>query len=164
MLKSKISIIPAFDYEGEKPELERYGISCARLLLEVTGDKGAITFTCFTNWYLDKTIKRLPKICLNHKGKSKTLQSQILQIHSIEDSLDEDKYMIIQHSDYCNFTQNECYVYCIGVDIEEKLATLLVEKGSEAVFMQMAEIYNKAFNTREILVGSLYVNRKENLF
>ena len=150
MLKTKINIKPAYDHMIDGSGLEDYGRCCAMLELEVIGLEGALVFNCFTNWWSEETIKEMPKICLNHKGESKTLTSNILHIHSKEE-LPDSNYTEIGNYDYCTYTQAQCYLYCIGTDIEQKLARLIVNEGSAVVLEEMANIYNKVFKTKETL-------------
>lgn len=149
MLKTNINIKPAYDHLVDGSGLERYGRCCAVMELEVIGEKGAITLSCFTNWWTKETLQDCPKICLGHRGVSKTLTSNILYIHAKEELLDDNNYTPISSAEHCEYTQGKCYTYCIDVYLEQELARLIVEEGSKIAFERMVEVYNEVFKVNE---------------
>lgn len=138
MLKRNTTITPAFDYILNDKENAKYGRGCASIIFEVNGDKGAVTLSAFTNWYLPETIKAINNI------NKRNVSSRILAIHSKEKLNEDSEAMLIDVRDNCCYTGGICYCYNVyGCSYEQELISLMVREGSEKLFEKLEEIYKK---------------------
>jgi len=139
MLKEDISITPAFDYMNNKDKAE-YGRGCSIITFAIIGEKGAITLTAFTNWFLPETLKVVPNITKIDNN----IHSKIAQIHTNTPLKNiDDNLLFINCYDNCSYVISEkCYCYSfLSCHKEEELIELLIRKGSDALFKELESYY-----------------------
>jgi len=145
MLKKDISITPAFDYILNDKKKAEYGRGCAKITFAIIGEKGAVTITGFTNWFLPETLKVIPEITKIENN----LYSEIAQIHSNIPLKNTDANLsFINCYDNCFYVKSEkCYCYnFLSCHKEEELIKLVVKEGSEALFKKLEYYYKMYLN------------------
>ena len=139
MLKRDISITPAFDYMNDKDKAQ-YGRGCAKITFSIIGEKGAITLTAFTNWFLPETLKVIPDIT----EIDNNIHSNIGYIHANTplENMDDNLLFINCYDDCSYVTSNKCYCYSfLSCHNEEELIKLLIREGSDALFEKLKSYY-----------------------
>jgi hypothetical protein len=124
---------PPFDKRHTDPK-KNYGIGAATLYFAVIGEKGAISCTFSTNIYTPAVSRELKQ--KNSDLINKPIEAWSLDGHSRRPS-DSKTYM-----KDCSTLGGECW--CDGSGLvaqDEKLAEMLMEKGSDAVYEFLEKAY-----------------------
>jgi len=137
-MKREIIVKPAFDKRDPNPS-KNYGIHGAEMIFILTGDKGAISFTLFTNWYLPHVDSELRNARRNKPECDFMFRPQGADIsyHSIIQ-----RYEGQTPVEKCQYLDGKpCY--CDGSGLSaEPIGELLITEGSEAVWKELERWYN----------------------
>jgi hypothetical protein len=140
-----VEFIPAFDKRNSDPS-KNYGIHGVDLRMILKGDKGAVQFVVYTNWHLPHVQKEMNR---------KVLGQDELYVETILNPMPAD---LGYHSFYpmyegqgicsesCDYLDGKpCYYDGSGLNAE-RMYKVLLEKGSDGVWRELEDYYNKLFN------------------
>lgn len=138
-MKREIIVTPAFDKRDPNPS-KNYGIHGAELRFVLTGNKGAITFTLFTNWHLPHVDAELRNGTRNKPECDFMFQPQGADIsyHSYISRFEGQTSM-----PECTYLGGKpCY--CDGSSLNAiPISEMLIAEGSEAVWKELERWYNE---------------------
>lgn len=136
-MKREIVISPAFDKRDPNPR-KNYGIHGAEMRFILTGEKGAITFTIYTNWHLPHVDAELRNKKRNDPNSDFMFKPEGADVsyHSYTPKYDG-------HTDSgpCDYLGGKpCY--CDGSSLSARpICELLIAEGSEAVWKELERWY-----------------------
>lgn len=133
-----IEFSPAFDKRHKDPS-KNYGIHGVEIRFVLKGQRGAVQFLVFSNWYL-------PNVVEEHKydqfGRWQPMGADV-GYHSKRPMYDE------QHQYDCPYVEGgKCYYDGSGLAGEEMLRTLIAE-GGDAVWKGLETYYTDVFGELE---------------
>ena len=137
-----IEVTPAFDKRNVDPKKD-YGIHGAELWFYLIGERGAIQFGIYTNWFLphvqDEVDSRIPDHrfpWLSHKPSPCDIG-----YHSRVPQYDDAKPL----TDNCPIIGGVCYYDGSSLQAED-VFKIMVEGGSDALWAEMERRYNELFS------------------
>lgn len=143
-MQREIIFNPAWDERSDNPS-ENYGIHGVNMCWYVKGERCAVQFIVYTNWHLPHVEKELDS---EHNSQFPHLhchpQPVDVGYHSPIPMYEEQTSL----RENCEFTKGNCYYGGRNLDAQE-LFKLLVEKGSEAVWVKLEEEFVKMFGANE---------------
>ena len=117
------------------------GAHGADMFFILKGDKGAISFTVFTNWKSESFKNSLSNDREYHALDLCAPMAEGFYYHSFI-RLDEEDNL----KDDCDFIDNTCFSQSIySLTYSDKVLQDLIDKGSTPVWEAMTEIYNFVF-------------------
>jgi len=138
-MKQEIIVTAAFDKRHKEPA-KNYGIHGAELRFILTGDKGAITFTLYTNWYLPHVDEEL-----RNSRRNKPECDFMFRPHGADISYHShipcyEGQTPIENCQYLG--GKPCY--CDGSGLSaEPIGEMLIAEGSEAVWKELQRWYDE---------------------
>lgn len=139
-LERIVEFTPAFDKRDPDPK-KNYGVHGVDLRFVVKGDAGAVQFLIFTNWYLPHVHESIVNRKYHHATDLDNLFSPVPAGISYHSKLprDPEQEPSTEACEYCD--GQPCY-FDGSILNAEKVFSLLVEKGDEAVWEFLEEYYN----------------------
>jgi len=134
--KKKIQISAAFDRRHKDPSKD-YGIHGCNIHFILIGEKGAITFLLYTNWYLPHVAKEF-KYQLDHTGCTPIPAD--IGYHSPYPMYEGQK----PREEICQYIGVPCYSDGSSLDADAYYEEL-VEKGSKGLWKKMIKYYKERF-------------------
>lgn len=143
-MERKVYFEPAYDKRDPDPN-KNYGIHGASIRFVLKGDKGAVQFLIYTNWYLPNVQKELKR---KYAGKTDSLffftpMPADVGYHSLEPTYSGQE-CITQECEYLD--GKPCY-YDGSTTRAERVFDILVAEGDEAVWKCLEDYYHKTFGT-----------------
>lgn len=133
---------PAYDKRNPNPA-KNYGIHGAECKWILKGDRGAVQFVIFTNWYLPKVADDLARKC--HSPEDVKLffgpMGADVGYHALTPQYDGQE----SRPDCPYLDGRPCFYDGSGLAAETMLA-LLIEQGDEAVWKALEERYEEIVN------------------
>lgn len=137
-MTKEILFHPAWDKRNPDSSKD-YGIHCVELIFILKGEKGAVNFTLYTNWYLPKNRDNLVKNDRLFKYWREPMPAD-LGCHSLVPQYEG-------HSSIpnCKILDNkDCYYDGSTLNAEPVFETLIAE-GSDGVWKELEEYYKQNF-------------------
>jgi hypothetical protein len=140
-LERIVEFTPAFDKRDPNPR-KNYGIYGVELRFVVKGGAGAVQFLIFTNWHLPKVRESMVNRKYHHATDLEVLFSPVPVGVSYHSKFPRypDQEISTKECEYCG--GQPCYFDGSSLNAE-KVFSLLVEKGDEAVWEFLEEYYNE---------------------
>ena len=141
-----VEFTPAFDKRNSDPN-KNYGIHGVDLRMILKGNKGAVQFILYTNWYLPHVQKEL---------NWKATKEGILSIECFLNPMPADLgyHSLTPHyegqsiaSESCQYLDGKpCYYGGSGLNAE-RIYNVLLEEGSDGVWRELEDYYNHLFES-----------------
>lgn len=135
-----VAVNPAYDKRDTDPN-KNYGIHSCDMFMVLKGEKGAVSFSLSTGWFLPETLPWKEE-CITKMGLGTSWEGHGTSVayHSPTKMQDWDF-----HQEKCDWLGTECYGDA-GFIISDMPYDLLIREGSEAVWKWLEDYYNQVFN------------------
>lgn len=144
-LTRTIDILPAFDKRSDDPD-KNYGIHGCDMRFVLKGDKGAVQFVLYTNWYLPAVREELI-------ARTRTAEECARRFCPLPADVGYHSPVPIYEgqpgTDNCKYLDGKrCYYDGSSLQAEDVYRKLL-EGGSDAVWAELEERYRLIFGDQE---------------
>ena len=147
--KREITFLPAYDKRSDDPN-KNYGIHGVEMRWILKGEKGAVQFLVYTNWYLPHVVEHLIGAKYSYQSSKIFSASKVSALflpmaadvgyHSPKPFYEGQISM-----EDCPFLDSKlCYYDGSGL-LAEEYFKVLTEEGDEAVWKKMEEYYVERF-------------------
>lgn len=147
-----INFYPAFD--RRKDPKGNYGIHGVDMRMVLKGDKGAVQFLLYTNWYLPHVAKELDNKLLREGMQGRLSEYSFCILHPMPADLGYHS-PVPQYegqsicSEACECLDGKpCYYDGSGLNAE-RIYEVLVKEGSEGVWRELEDYYNMIFESED---------------
>lgn len=139
--KKEVIFHPGFDKRNSDPK-KNYGIGAVQIRFVLSGEKGAVQFLLFTDWYPANIQKELRGMEYDLSFRLKPFAAD-LGYHSYTKMYDEQE----PQAESCEFLGGKPCYYDGSTSRAEPLVEILINEGSEKVWDELEEYYNDVFES-----------------
>jgi hypothetical protein len=147
MLTKEVTFHPAYDKRNPEPS-KNYGISGVSIYFILKGDKGAVQFAVYTDWYL-------PHVQDEQKGRDLRGISGLKPMGT-DVGYHSPKPMYEEQTSICGPGEckyvpegESCYYDGSGLRADQWVRDILLPKGSEGIWEALKEEYTTIFGEEE---------------
>lgn len=134
---------PAFEKRHDDPK-RNYGIGCVMMSFAAVGDEGAISWQVFTGWHLPHVAERLRRETRHEAYPHDPKRFMRCSLEGMGGAVDiHSKHPLWEGHEPqtgCRFTGGECWGDT-GFSAGDTMFDILVEKGQDALFVELDEWY-----------------------
>lgn len=148
-----IEFLPAYDKRSTTPSKD-YGIHGVDLRMVLKGDEGAVQFILYTNWYLPPVAEEMDNRILKESATGKFNKYSLTSLHPLPADLGYhspkpmyEGQSIMSESCEC-LDGKPCYYDGSGLQAE-RIYEVLVKEGSEGVWRELEDYYNRLFESED---------------